>query len=189
VSFFRRYARSPKGHTELTTVAKELKQMAEAGLRVELEPFAAAVNKIQLGLLSALVGKIFVCDKVSASFGGDLEKLQSLRYFSKMQREAVFNNASAWVRRQVLDAAMGGNPTLIDREAFDREVRALSRRVSVAPLACIFEPQDSAVDPANYNSYGFVQQLDWVDSDPSFVRECVVHYVKAQSARVRWTDS
>lgn len=45
------------------------------------------------------------------------------------------------------------------------------------------------VDPGNYRSHGFFQQLDWIDTDSGFVRDCVIHYVQARVARVNWTDA
>ena len=107
-------------------------------------------------------------------------------------------NSSGWLSLTTLWDGCGGpcwlqpfdgKPTLIDRTAFNREVRALFRRVSVAPLAVVFETPASAVDPANYRSHGFLQQLDWIDTEPSFVRDCVIHYVQAQVARVKWADA
>jgi hypothetical protein len=177
-----------KSRSGMDAVAAELLVMAP-GLRHDLQKFGKTVIEMSSGLLAALVGQIFVFDKVSASFGGELEKLQSLRLLGDFQRTAVFDNAVGWVRRTVLAAAQDGRPTVIDRAAFDREARALLRRVSVAALAMVFETQDSAVDPANYRSYGFFQQLEWIDTDSGFVRDCVIHYVKAQAARVKWTDA
>jgi hypothetical protein len=159
------------------------------GLREDLQPFATKVRQLDLILLTALVGKIFVFDKVSASFGGKLENLQSLRLLGELQRTAVFDHAVGWVRRTVLAAAKEFKPTLIMRESFEREVRALFRRVAVAPLAIVFDSPNSAVDPADYRSYGFFQQLDWIDTEPRFVRDCVIHFVQALVARVKWTDA
>jgi hypothetical protein len=73
--------------------------------------------------------------------------------------------------------------------AFDREVKGLLRRVAAAPLAVVFETASSAVDPATYRSHGFFQQLDWIDTEPDFVRDCVIHYAQAQATRVKWTDA
>ena len=177
-----------KSRSSMDSVAKELLAMAST-LRDGLLPYGAKVLEMSQGLLAALVGQIFVFDKVSASFGGNLDELQSLRLLGDFQRMAVFDNAVGWVRRTVLSAAQEGKPALIDRASFDKEARALLRRVAVAPLAVVFETPGGVVDPANYRSHGFFQQLDWIDTDSGFVRACVIHYVQAQAARVKWTDS
>jgi hypothetical protein len=177
-----------KGRSSMDSVAAELLVIA-AGLRNDMQPFGKVVLDMSPGLLAALVGQLFVFDKVAASFGGNLDELQSLRLLGDFQRTAVFDNAVGWVRRTVLAAAQAGKPALIDRASFDKEARALLRRVAVAPLAMVFETPGSAVDPANYRSHGFFQQLDWIDTDSSFVRACVIHYVQAQAARVKWTDA
>lgn len=170
------------------SVASELLGMAKE-LRDDLQPFAAKVLQLGPDLLSDLVGNTYVLDNVAASFGGKLEDLQSLRLLGDLQRAAVFDHAVGWVRRRVLTAARESKPTLIDRVAFDREIKALFRRVAVAPLAVVFDTQESGIDPASYQSHGFFQQLDWIDTDPSFVRDCVIHYIQARAARVKWTDA
>ena len=177
-----------KTPTDIDSVVSELRDMAD-GLRDDLQQFASKVREVSSDQLAALVGRIFVFDNVPARFGGKLEDLPSLRFLSDLQREAVFDNAAGWVRRFVLSAATGGKPALINRDAFDHQLRSLFRRVSVAPLAVVFETPDSAVDPVNYQSYGFFQQLDWIDTDFDFVRDCVIHYVHARVARVKWTDT
>ena len=169
-------------------VATELLGMAP-GLRQDLQGFAASIQRIPHPLLSRLVGRIFILDKISGSFGGSLDQLPSLRLLGALQRAAVFDNAAGWVRRTVLERASKGEPTLIERAAFDREVKALFRRVAVAPLAIVFETDSSMVDPGNYRSHGFFQQLDWIDTESDFVRDCVIHYVQARVARVNWTDA
>ena len=176
-----------KTAVEADSVANELLTLAPR-LRQDLVPFAEKVRALG-PLLSTFVGRVFVLDRVSATFGGNLQQLPSLRLLGSVQRTAVFDNAAGWVRRTVLDQARQGKPTLLDREAFDREIKALFRRVAVAPLAAVFEPDDSAIDPGNYRSHGFFQQLDWIDTDSGFVRDCVIHYVQARVARVKWTDA
>lgn len=177
-----------KTDSEMSAVATELLVMVE-GLREDLQPFANRVRKLSPRLLAAFVGRIFVFDNVAAPFGGKLESLQSLRLLGELQRTAVFDHAAGWVRRTALAAAQKSEPTLIDRKAFDREIKSLFRRVAVAPLAVVFETPDSSLDPADYTSHGFFQQLDWIDTEPNFVRDCVIHYVKARVARVKWTDA
>ena len=172
---------------EADSVANELLTMAPR-LRQDLLPYAEKVRALA-HLLSTFVGKVFVLDRVSATFGGNLQQLPSLRLLGSVQRTAVFDNAAGWVRRTVLEQARQGKPTLLDRAAFDREIKALFRRVAVAPLAAVFETDDSAIDPGNYRSHGFFQQLDWIDTDSGFVRDCVIHYVQARVARVKWTDA
>lgn len=175
--------------SDATSLVDELKTMAN-GLRSELEEFGATIRNISVPLLAELLQKVFVFDNVSPSFGGRLEDLQSLRLLGPVQREAIFNSATGWVKRQILTKAQNGEPTLVDRAAFDREARALLRRTMVAPLAMTLELQDSIPsNPAEYESYGFVQQLDWIDSDPGFVRECVIHHAQAKAMRISWSDA
>lgn len=169
-------------------IADEILIMARS-LREELQPFAINVCAMSPILLADFVGRIFVFDKVSPSFGGNLDNLQSLRLLGDLQRLAIFDGAAGWVRRTVLRAALDGNPAVIDRSAFDREIKALFRRVAVAPLAVVFETPEASLDPANYRSHGFLQQLDWIDTEPSFVRDCIIHYAKARAARVKWADT
>lgn len=177
-----------KTSSQMTAVASELRTTATA-LREGLQPFAAKILRLEPEVLARLVGRIFVFDNISASYGGKLEELQSLRFHSELQRRAIFDGALGWVKRTVLSLAQSGEPTLVDRIAFDRQVKALNRSVAVSPLFVVFDPQESGIDPTKYRSHGFVQQLDWVDTDPSFVRQCVIHYVHAQAVRVKWADS
>jgi hypothetical protein len=83
-------------------VATELLGMAP-GLRQDLQGFAASIQRVPHPLLSRLVGKIFILDRISASFGGSLDQLPSLRLLGALQRAAVFDNAAGWVRRTVLE--------------------------------------------------------------------------------------
>jgi hypothetical protein len=177
-----------KSPSEAKSVASEL-QDAAMRLRDGLQPFAAVVRNTPVEIFASLVERVFVLDNVSASFGGNLQQLQALRLLGELQRIAVFDNAAGYVRRSVLAAAQEGRPTIIDRQAFDRELKALFRRVSVAPLSVVFDAEASVVDPANYQSHGFFQQLDWIDTDVSFARQCVIHFVQAHAARVKWTDA
>jgi hypothetical protein len=170
------------------SLAKELLTIA-AKTRDDLKKFANKIAKVPPETLSAVIRRIYVFDRVCPAFGGKLEDLQCLRLLGPLQRAAIFDNAAGWVRRTILAAAQGNQPTTIDRAAFDKELKALFRRVAVAPLAVVFENDDSSIDPANYRSYGFFQQLDWIDMAPDFVRDCVIHYVQAQSARIKWTDA
>jgi hypothetical protein len=174
--------------TEKARVATEL-LTAAANLREGLQCFGEKVQAVPPALLSEFIGKVAVMDKVSAPFGGDLAQLPSLRLLGNLQRTAVFDGAVGWVRRTVLNKAMGGEPALISRAAFDHQIRALFRHVMVAPLTTVFERDGASVDPAHYSKYGFFQQLDWVDTDTDFVRDCVIHYVQARAARVKWTDT
>jgi hypothetical protein len=162
---------------------------ASLSLRDDLTPFGTKLRELGPHLLAQLVSKISVLDNVVMTFGGNLDQLPSLRYFSPLQRQAVFNNASGWVRRCVLEAAQGGLPTTIDRAAFDQEVRALLRHASVAPLAVLFDTPSTELDPSRYTSHGFFQQLDWVDTDPGMVRDCVIHYAQARHTRAKWAET
>ncbi len=177
-----------KTTAEADSVAKELLTLA-VDLRQDLQPFAEVIRALPLPLLARLVSRTYVLDRVSTSFGGNIAALPVLRLLGDLQRTAVFDNAAGWVRRTVLEQARQGKATLIDRVAFEREIKALFRRVAVAPLAAVFELGDVSVDPGNYRSHGFFQQLDWIDIDSGFVRDCVIHYVQARVARVKWTDA
>jgi hypothetical protein len=128
-----------------------------------------------------------VADRVTAAFGGKLADIPSLRYFGEAQRVAVFDGARGWVGRVVREAAEHGKPTLIDRAAFDRELRALVRRVQAGPLAAAFDPSSSPpIDPNDYARHGFFRQLEWIDIGATFAHECIIHYAHAKAARVRW---
>lgn len=177
-----------KAREGMDAIASELQTMA-LDLREELVPFGTVIGAMPVGLLSALVGQIYVFDKIAPNFGGTLEALPTLRYFAPLQRQAIFDGAAAWVRQSILNAAVAGEPTLVERAAFDREVRALVRRVQAVPLAAAVDPTLSgSIDPARYAQYGFFQQLEWVDVEPDFARECAIHYALAKAARVKWAD-
>lgn len=172
---------------EATEIAKELIE-ASLSLRGDLLPHGNKLSSINPELLAKLILRISVLDRVTVHVA-DLDRLSSLRYIGSLQRQAVFNNATAWVRRQVLKAAQGGLPTIIDREAFDREVRTLLRFASVAPFAVLFDTPASDLEATKYESSGFWRQLDWVDTDPDFVRDCVIHYAHARFARAKWAET
>lgn len=173
---------------EADALADEL-LTASLSLREDLQSFGEGLRVLGPQLLAQLISKIAVLDHVATGYGGSLDQLPSLRYFSPLQRNAVFNNASGWVRRQVLKAAQEGIPTTVERAAFDHEVRALLRHASVAPLAMLFETPSTDLDPSQYLSYGFLQQLDWVDTDPNLVRDCVIHYAQARFTRAKWAET
>lgn len=162
---------------------------ASLSVRDDLMQFGETLRAAGRSLLADLISRISVQDRVAIAFGGNLDQLPSLRYFSPLQRQAVFNNASGWVRRRVLEAAQKGMPTTIERTAFDQEVRALLRHASVAPLAMLFDTPSTELDPSRYSSYGFFQQLDWVDTDPGMVRDCVIHYAQARHTRAKWAET
>jgi hypothetical protein len=123
-----------KSPPQMTAVARELRTMA-AGLRDDLRPYAELVRKLKPETLASLVGKIYVFDGVAASYGGRLEELKSLRFHSDLQRRTIFDGALGWVKRTVLSLAESGEPILIDRNAFDVQVKALHRSVAVSPLS------------------------------------------------------
>ncbi len=173
--------------TDTLLMATELLSMSD-GLREDLQPYAHKIRRLPPALLAILIGRIYVFDSVSSAFGGSLDNLPVFRLLGELQRIAIYDQAHGWVRRKVLTAAKNSEPTLIDREGFNKELKALFRRVAVAPLAVIFETLESA-DPVNYRSCGFFQQLDWIDTEPEFVRDCVIHYVQARAARIKWTDT
>jgi hypothetical protein len=177
-----------KTPSQAQSLASELRKVAES-LRGELKPYGNRIRKLTLANLTNLVTKIYVFDKVAPAFGGKLEDLQILALLGPLQRTAIFDGALGWVRRTVLAAAQNGEPTVVNRATFLREIRALHRRVAVAPLAIVFGPDEMSIDPANYRSHGFFQQLDWIDVEGFYVRECVIHYAQAMATRVQWTDN
>src|ERR1035441_8595897 len=69
---------------EADSVANELLTMAPR-LRQDLLPYAEKVRALA-HLLSTFVGKVFVLDRVSATFGGNLQQLPSLRLLGSVQR-------------------------------------------------------------------------------------------------------
>ena len=174
--------------SDAASVAQELLSISRS-LRDELVPFGEKLHLLGPDLLRSLISRISVFDHAAPTSGDKLEEVPSLRYFSPLQRTAVFNNAAAWVRERILAAATNGEPTTIDRLGFDQQVRALLRHVSVAPLAMMFEVPTTDLDPSQYSSFGFFQQLDWVDTDPSLVRDCVIHYAQARHTRAKWAET
>jgi len=79
-------------------------------------------------------------------------------------------------------------PLTIIKEDFDREVRALIRRIKVAPLTSLIA--SPVLDPnlQDFEIAGFVEQLDWIESDETLIREAIIHYIQARDTRIKWTD-
>jgi hypothetical protein len=177
--------------TVATHAGKVAAELLAIGLSVrdELRPFAEQVTALGAEALATLILRISVFDRITSACDQDLALVPSLRYLGRLQRASVFNNAVAFVKRHVLAAAKEARPTTVDRAAFDREVRALLRHASVAPLAVLFEAPASELDPSQYKSHGFFRQLDWVDTDPGLVRDCVVHFARARYTRAKWAET
>lgn len=159
-------------------------------LRDDLSEFGVIVKKLPTNLLAKLIGQLFVFDSQTISASESLDAIPTLRYFGQPTRQAIFDSALGWVSRTIRMAASRGEPSEVDRTAFDREIRALVRRVQVAPIIAVTECiPTSSVDTDEYRQHGFFHQLEWVDVDPDYARECVIDYVKAKAARLRWTDT
>jgi hypothetical protein len=178
-------ARSP-GAAE--AIAEELIALA-ANVREDLTPFAEALLAVDKVRLGAIVERVTVLDHAAESGRVALDEVPALRFLAPLQRETIFDRASALVRRTAELAAIEQRPAVVDRVAFDREVRALVRSVSLAPLAMSFSDEMASADPSEYAAFGFVKQLEWIDTDADFARDCIVHYVIARAARIKWTES
>jgi hypothetical protein len=160
-------------------------------LRDDLKPFGEVLAALGEKSVARLVEHIFVCDATSAHYSGALEDVPALRLLAPHARRMVFDGAVAFVKRTVLERAVANEPSVVDRADFDREMRALVRHVQVAPLAIAINPKaaPSEGELSAARSLGFVRQLDWVESEPDFIRECYIHYTQARAARLSWTES
>jgi hypothetical protein len=160
-------------------------------LRDDLKPFGEALAGLGEKSVARLVEHVFVFDATSAHYAGDLEAVPALRLLAPLARQIVFDGAVAFVKRSVLKRAVADEPSVVERAAFDREMRALVRHVQVAPLgiATSSNAAPSEGELSDARSLGFVQQLDWVEAEPDFIRECYIHYAQARAARLSWTES
>lgn len=169
-------------------LAEEIFELAKS-VREDLKPYADKIAATSPPLLTSIVKRVFVLDHMAASFGGNLDTLPRLSFFTPSQRRALFDSACGWVKRSIRDSAARGEPTILSRREFESEMRGVARRLQAAPLALLLHPRDLSLDPSEYQTRGFYQQLDWIDVDIEFVRECVIHYAQAMATRVSWTDS
>lgn len=156
-------------------------------LRKDLAEFGAIVSSRGKGILARVIEKTSVYDGVSPKFGGALDDIPGLRWYAPPVRVEIFDRATGWVRRRIRECVTAGDPPRVLREDFDREMRAIIRRVNVAPLVALVKPLTP--DYPQYTSQGFVKQLEWIDSDEGEVRDAIVQYVTAEAARIKWTDA
>lgn len=168
-------------------VCDELRSMITT-LREDLVPYGSTLSKLDDKLLREMLAKISVFDNMCSKFGGELEEIQAIRVFEPEIKVSLFDQMGGWVKRKIRELVQTGKQPRIKREDFDKELRGLVRRVSVARLSAIVAPFDSNVDISNYESHGFVKQLDWIDMDEDSIREAILDYIHAQDTRIIWTD-
>jgi hypothetical protein len=158
-------------------------------LRDDLIPFGSTISKLSDKQLSSLIRKISIFDKVSSKFGGELENLQALRVFETGMKVGLFDQMNGWVRRKIRDLVESGQQPRITRLDFDKELQGQFRKVTVARLSAIIEPFDMDVDISEYESHGFVKQLDWINVDEDLIREAILNFLHAQDTRMKWQDN
>ncbi|MCG9968420.1 hypothetical protein L9W92_10180 [Pelotomaculum terephthalicicum JT] len=168
-------------------IAEELTSKAN-NLRENLAGYGKTISNLSIESLARIISRIFVFDNVSPKFGGDLAAIQSLRYFSDIEKISIFDQACGWVKRKIMYLVENNLPLTIIKEDFDREVRALIRRIKVAPLTSLIV--SPVLDPnlQDFEVAGFVEQLDWIESDETLIREAIIHYIQARDTRIKWTD-
>lgn len=171
--------------------AQVAEQVVELGrrLRRDLAGYGETVASAAIPVLTKLIQKIYVFDNVSPKFGGDLERIPTLMYFTNEARVAIFDQACGWVWRRVRECVEAGRPPRISREEFTREMRAIIRRVVMTPLQVLISRPATDPDVSEFRAYGFVRQLDWIDLGEHEVRAAIVQYVTAEDARMKWCDS
>lgn len=158
-------------------------------LRDDLIPFGSTISNLSDKQLSSLIRKISIFDKVSSKYGGDLENLQALRVFEIGMKIGLFDQMNGWVRRKIRGLVESGQQPRITRLDFDKELQGQFRKVTVARLSAIIEPFDMDVDISEYESHGFVKQLDWIDVDEDLIREAILNFLHAQDTRMKWQDN
>lgn len=169
-------------------VCDELRSMIPT-LRDDLVPFGKTLSKLSDEQLNSLIIKVSVFDKMSSRFGGNLEDLQALRVFDPGMKVGLFDQMNGWVRRKIRELVESGDQPRIARADFDKELQGLFRKVTVARLSAIIEPFDMDVDISEYESHGFVKQLDWINVDEDLIREAILNYLHAQDTRIKWSDN
>lgn len=158
-------------------------------LREDLVTFGKTVDKLSDGDLADMITKISVFDKLSSRFGGNLDDLQALRLFELGFKIGIFDQMNGWVRRRIRELVESGHPSRITKVDFDKELQGLFRKVTVARLSAIIEPFDMSVNISDFESHGFVQQLDWINADEDLIREAILNYLHAQDTRIKWSDT
>ncbi|MBB6695947.1 hypothetical protein H7B90_31615 [Cohnella xylanilytica] len=184
-------ARRINGATEKKSakaVCDELLSMIPT-LRDDLVPFGKTLSKLSDDQLNSLILKVSVFDKMSSKFGGNLEELQALRVFEPGMKVGLFDQMNGWVKRKIRELVERGEQPRIARADFDKELQGLFRKVTVARLSAIIEPFDMDVDISEYESHGFVKQLDWINVDEDLIREAILNYLHAQDTRIKWSDN
>ncbi|MEC6748609.1 ABC-three component system protein [Marinilactibacillus sp. XAAS-LB27] len=157
-------------------------------LRTELIPYWKTIEKLNRRALTDMIMKISVFDKVCPEFGGDIEKIQIFRAFDRNAKIALFDQMNGWVKRKIIEAATSNQPSRILREEFDKELKGQVKRINVARLSALVAPYEQQVDTSNYESHGFVKQLDWINLDENTIREAIIDYNHAHETRLSWTD-
>ncbi|MEK3732068.1 ABC-three component system protein [Paenibacillus sp. FSL M8-0334] len=158
-------------------------------LRDDLVPYGKTISKLSDEQLSNLIVKITVFDKMSSKFGGNIDELQALRVFEPGMKVGLFDQMSSWVKRKIREQVESRKQPRITRADFDKELQGLFRKVTVARLSAIIEPFDMDVDISEYESHGFVKQLDWINVDEDVMREAILNFLHAQDTRIKWSDN
>jgi len=169
-------------------VCDELRGMIPT-LRDDLVPFGKTLSKLSDEQLNGMIIKVSVFDKMSSRFGGNLEDLQALRLFEPGMKVGLFDQMNGWVRRKIRELVESRQQPRITRADFDKELQGLFRKVTVARLSAIIEPFDMDVNIIEYESHGFVKQLDWINVDEDLIREAILNYLHAQDTRIKWSDN
>lgn len=169
-------------------ICTELKDMIPT-LREDLIPFGKTLSILSDEQLCNLIIKISVFDKLSAKFGGNIEELQALRVFELGMKVGLFDQMNGWVKRKIRELVETGKQPRITRSDFDKELQGLFRKVTVARLSAIIEPFDMDVDISQYESHGFVKQLDWISVNEDVIREAILNFLHAQDTRIKWSDN
>lgn len=169
-------------------ICRELRDMIPT-LREDLVPFGKTLSILSDEQLCNLIIKISVFDKLSAKFGGNIEELQALRVFELGMKVGLFDQMNGWVKRKIRELVETGKQPRITRADFDKELQGLFRKVTVARLSAIIEPFDMDVDISQYESHGFVKQLDWISVNEDVIREAILDFLHAQDTRLKWSDN
>lgn len=169
-------------------IVREIKLISK-NLRDELINYGNIITQLSEELLARLILKIHVFDNVSPSYGGKLEDIQSLRFFSHEMKIRIFDSALGWIKRRIRKAIDNNERPRILRSDFDKEMRPLIRRFQVAPLLALVKPQIVEAEIDDYKASGFVQQLEWIECDESFISDAVIHYICVRETLLDWADA
>lgn len=175
-----------KEPTAASRIAAKLLTKAQI-VRQGLKPFAQGVRSTNPDTLTALILRTFVTDRVSPHFGGGIDDIQALRLFEPSMRVAIFDEASAWIRRRIREGVSNGGLPLIRKDDFDRQIMAIVRHLRLDPFSPHVPPADS-VAPSEHTARGFVKQLEWIELGSDAVHDAIIHYARAEAARMKWTD-